>query len=182
MFGDAVHPTHAARPAGCWAPKDTKVVIEQTSGRERLNIHGAIDLETGKTRMLDVLTVNGESTIALLAAIEAMYPCKRKIHLFLDNAPYHHAIMVREWLKRPDCRIMLHFIPVACPHLDPIERLWGLMHKNITHNKCYAKYTDFAAAILSFLRKDVPNNWRTYCDAVTDNFRIISTKEFRVIN
>ena len=30
MFGDAVHPTHAARPAGCWAPKDTKVVIEQT--------------------------------------------------------------------------------------------------------------------------------------------------------
>ena len=78
MFGDAVHPTHAARPAGCWAPKDTKVVIEQTSGRERLNIHGAIDLETGKTRMLDVLTVNGESTIALLAAIEAMYPCKRK--------------------------------------------------------------------------------------------------------
>ena len=87
MFGDAVHPTHAARPAGCWAPKDTKVVIEQTSGRERLNIHGAIDLETGKTRMLDVLTVNGESTIALLAAIEAMYPCKRrKIHLFLDNA------------------------------------------------------------------------------------------------
>ena len=46
-------------PAGCWAPKDTKVVIEQTSGRERLNIHGAIDLETGKTRMLDVLTVNG---------------------------------------------------------------------------------------------------------------------------
>ena len=23
-----------------------------------------------------------------------------------------------------------------CPHLDPIERLWGLMHRNVTHNRC----------------------------------------------
>lgn len=181
LFGDAVHPTHAARPAGCWAPKDTKVVIEQTSGRERLNIHGAIDLETGQTRMLDVPTVDGASTIALLAAIEAMYPRKRKIHVFLDNAPYHHAIIVRQWLKRQDCRIALHFIPTYCPHLDPIERLWGLMHRNITHNKCYAKFKDFSKAILNFLRKDVPKNWRNYCDHVSDNFRVISTKNFRVI-
>ena len=31
MFADAVHPTHAARPTGCWAPKETKVAIDQTS-------------------------------------------------------------------------------------------------------------------------------------------------------
>src|ERR1700745_1385199 len=52
MFADAVHPTHAARAVGCWAPKDIPVAITQSSGRERLNIHGAIDLETGNTRML----------------------------------------------------------------------------------------------------------------------------------
>ena len=51
LFADAVHPTHAARPAGCWAPKPEKLAIEQTSGRQRINIHGAIDLETGRTRM-----------------------------------------------------------------------------------------------------------------------------------
>jgi hypothetical protein len=39
MFMDAVHPTHAARPVGCWAPKDQNLAIEQTSGRERINIH-----------------------------------------------------------------------------------------------------------------------------------------------
>ena len=48
LFADAVHPTHAVRPVGCWAPKDTLVAIEQTSGRQRLNIHGAIDLETAR--------------------------------------------------------------------------------------------------------------------------------------
>src|ERR1700684_3354254 len=53
IFVDAVHPTHAARPVGCWAPKEQKLAIEQTSGRERINIRGAIDLETGQTRMLE---------------------------------------------------------------------------------------------------------------------------------
>jgi transposase len=36
LFADAVHPTHEVRPAGCWAPKDAKVALEQTSGRQRL--------------------------------------------------------------------------------------------------------------------------------------------------
>jgi hypothetical protein len=34
-----------------------------------LNSHVAIDLETGNTRMLDVLVVNAASTIMLLMAI-----------------------------------------------------------------------------------------------------------------
>ena len=181
LFADAVHPTHAARPVGCWAPKDVPVAIAQSSGRERVNIHGAIDLETGQTRMLDMLSVDAMSTIMLLVAIEAMYPGKRLIHLFLDNARYHHAKLVQEWLARPGCRIILHFIPTYCPHLNPIERLWGLMHRNITHNRCHANYRDFCTAVLTFLRHEVPRNWKTYCDQVSDNFRIINPKDFRVI-
>jgi transposase len=57
------------------------------------------------------------------------------IHVFLDNARYHHAKLVQQWLARPGCRIKLHFIPSYCPHLNPIERLWGLMHRNVTHNQ-----------------------------------------------
>ncbi len=181
LFGDAVHPTHAVRPVGCWAPEETPIVVEQNSGRDRLNIHGAIDLETGKSCMLDVLTVDAVSTIALLSAIETLYPKKRRIHLFVDNARYHHAKMVQEWLARPEGRVVLHFVPTYCPHLNPIERLWGLMHKNVTHNKCYAKFPDFCAALLGFLRDEVPKNWRIYCNSVADNFRVINPKDFRVL-
>jgi transposase len=117
LFADAVHPTHAARPAGCWAPKQEKIAIEQTSGRERINIHGAIDLATGQTRMIEVVTVNADSTIRLLESIEALFPMLAYIHVFLDNARYHHAKLVQEWLARPGCRIKLHFIPSYCPHL-----------------------------------------------------------------
>lgn len=181
MFADAVHPTHGARPVGCWAPKDVKVAVDQNSGRDRLNIHGAIDLETGKTRMIEVLAANALSTIALLASIEALYPAMRLIHVFLDNARYHHAVAVQEWLNRPGRRIKLHFVPAYCPHLNPIERLWGLMHKNTTHNRCYATYNGFCQAVLHFLRSDVPEKWETFCDSVTDNFRVISPGDFRIL-
>jgi transposase len=137
IFADAVHPTRAVRPARCWAPKEVPVAVEQTSGRDRLNIHGAIDLETGQTIMKDALTVDASSTILLLMAIEAMYPAMRLIHIFLDNARYHHAKLVQAWLAQPGRRIKLHFIPAYCPHLNPIERLWRLMHRHTTHNKCY---------------------------------------------
>jgi transposase len=181
LFADAVHPTHAARPVGCWAPKGENLAIEQTSGRDRINIHGAINLESGETRMIDVQTVDAASTIALLEALEAIYPLMMLIHVFLDNARYHHAKLVQEWLARPGCRIRLHFIPSYCPHLNPIERLWGVMHRNVTHNKCYTTLAQFADATLSFLRHTVPRNWATMRDSVTDNFRIIRPADFRVL-
>jgi transposase len=181
VFGDAVHPTHAARPAGCWAPKDQKLAIEQTSGRQRINIHGAVNLETGETRMIEALTVDALSTIQLLQALEALYPLMTVIHVFLDNAAYHHAKIVREWLAQPGRRIKLHFVPAYCPHLNPIERLWGLMHKHLTHNKTYATCREFADATLGFLRENIARNWDEFSDVVSDNFRVIKPKDFRVV-
>jgi transposase len=181
VFADAAHPTHEVRPAGCWSPKDTRIAFEGTSGRQRLNIHGAVDLETGSTRMIEAITIDATSTIALLMAIVSMYPTKRLIHVFLDNARYHHAVLVKEWLARPGCRIKLHFVPSYCPHLNPIERLWGLMHQHVTHNCCYATYNDFCRSVLNFLRKEVPKNWAIFCDSVTDNFRVINPADFRVL-
>ena len=80
-----------------------------------------------------------------------MYPLLVLIHVFLDNARYHHAKIVQEWLAQPGRRVTLHFIPAYCPHLNPIERLWGLMP-----NKTYATYREFAEVALDFLRKKSP--------------------------
>ncbi len=181
VFVDAVHPTHQVRAVGCWAPKDEAIAINPSSGRERLNIHGAIDLETGKTQMLDVPVVDANSTILLLMAILSAYPSMRMIHVFLDNARYHHALLVRQWLAQEGRRITLHFIPTYSPHLNPIERLWGVMHKNVTHNRCYPTFGDFKVSVITFLTQDVPRNWQALCDSVTDNFRIINPSDFRVL-
>ena len=44
----------------------------------------------------------------------------RLIHVFVDNASYHKADIVKSGLRRPR-KIVLHFLPPYCPHLDPIN-------------------------------------------------------------
>jgi len=181
MFIDAVHPVYGAKPVGCWAPRGVAVAVEQTTGREHLNIHGAIDLETGTTQMLLVDRVDTQSTLALLAAIERSFPRQRRIHVIADRARCHRSAPIWEWLRRPGCRIRLHLLPPYCPHLNPIERLWGAIHKAITHNRCSKSFRAFQVEILTFLRKTVPQNWATFCDTITDNFRVKEPAQFRIL-
>ena len=35
--------------------------------------------------------------------------------------------------------------------------------------------------MLNFLPDDVPRNWHIYFDEVTDNFRVIDAKKYRII-
>jgi len=56
-----------------------------------------------------------------------------------------------------------------------------VMHKNITHNKCHDTRGEFAEAALNFLRVEVPRRWAEFRNSVTDNFRIIALKEFRLL-
>src|SRR5208283_742821 len=171
VYVDAVHPTHQAKPAGRWLPRGQRCAIDVTSGRERLNLHGAIDLETGLTRIKEVQTVDAQSSIDLFASLERAYSTMSRIHVFLDNARYHHARAVQDWLQQPGRRIVLHFVPPYCPHLNPIERLWKVMHENVTHNRRYAKFRDFAEAVLGFLRETVPRRFDEFSSTITDNFR-----------
>jgi hypothetical protein len=55
------------------------------------------------------------------------------------------------------------------------------MHKHITHNRCHETFADFKNAILTFLREEVPRKWAVYCDEVSDNFSVISPKDFRIL-
>ena len=108
-------------------------------------------------------------------------PGKRRIHVIADNARYHHARVVRQWLERPDCRITLVFLPAYAPHLNAIERSWAVMHREVTHNKFHASFSHFVEAIFDFFRRRMPQEWTKWRDTVTNKFTIISHKEFRVL-
>jgi len=45
--------------------------------------------------MIEVETVDTASTIRLLRSIKMLYPTLALIHVFLDNARYHHAKLVQ---------------------------------------------------------------------------------------
>jgi len=103
-------------------PRRPIVAVKQSGGRDRLNIHGAIDLQTSQPIIGDVWKVDHVSTIMLLIAIEVTFPAKQLLHALLNNARYHQATLVQERLATQGCRIRLHFVPTWCPHLNPIDR------------------------------------------------------------
>jgi transposase len=112
------------------------------------------------------------SAAQLLAKIEARNPLSRIIYVIWDNAAYHKGPDVREFLKRPDCRIRLIQLPPYCPHLNPIERLWAVMHQYVTHNHYYPTQKQFA---------DLSNEWQTFRDQVSDNFRVVIHEKCRIM-
>ena len=88
-FADAVHPEYQSKPAFGWVKKGTNPTLKTTSGQARVNIHGALNLETFDTPFVAPSTVDGVSAVQLLAKIEARNHDKRIIHVVWDNAVYH---------------------------------------------------------------------------------------------
>ena len=180
-FADAVHPEYQTKPAYGWVKTGSKPAVTTTAGRGRVNIHGALNLETFDAPFVEPATVDGTSAAQLLAKIEARNPDKRLIHVIWDNAAYHKGPDVREFLTRPDCRIHLIQLPPYCPHLNPIERLWAVMHQCVTRNRHYPTQKQFADAILRFFRETLPKEWNTFRDQVSDSFRVVTHEKFRVL-
>jgi hypothetical protein len=55
------------------------------------------------------------------------------------------------------------------------------MHENVTHNKTYPTFRVFAEAVLGFRRKTVPQRFDEFPSTISDNFRVIDPKDFRIL-
>jgi hypothetical protein len=132
---DAVHPEYQSEPAFGWVKKNTNPKLKTTAGRARVNINCALNLEIFDTPFVTPITVDGVSAVQFLATIEDRSQDKRIIHVIWYNAAYHKGPDVRAFLSRKNCHIHLIQRPPYCPHLNPIERLWAMMHQYVTYNR-----------------------------------------------
>ncbi len=180
-FADAVHPEYQSKPTFGWVKAGSNPAVLSTPGRGRVNIYGAVNLETFDTLFVEPTTVDGGRAAQLLAEIEKRNPDKRVIHVIWDNAAYHKGSDVRAFLARTSCRIHLIQLPPYCPHLNPIEPLWAVLHQHVTHNRYYRSQKLFAKVILAFMRETIPREWKNFRDTVSDNFRVIKHENFRVL-
>ena len=79
MHLDAVHPEYQSRLAHGWFQKGQKVAIKTTSGRKRLNLHAAFNLENRALSIIKADTINAMSFRKLLEKIEEDNPKASKI-------------------------------------------------------------------------------------------------------
>jgi len=120
-FIDGVHPTHNVQPAYGWIKRGIRKELPANTGRSRINLSGALDILSHNIVIQEDETLNAASTIRFFQKIEEAYPCKNKIHVFCDNAPYYRNQAVRQYLEAS--KVSLHFLPPYSPNLNPIERL-----------------------------------------------------------
>ena len=108
-------------------------------------------------------------------------PKVSKIYLIADNASYHRDKKLKQWLNSPKRCVKLIFLPPYAPHLNAIERFWGLMHEWVNHNNYYDTFEALMNKIFEFFEENLPENWETFRNAITDNFWVFSTKQYKII-
>ena len=171
-FLDATHPQHNTKPTYGWILKGKKndKYIKTNTGRERLNLNGALNFEEKTAIVLEEKTINAQAVINLLDAI-AEKQKKGKVYLILDNAKYHHALLVRRWrLHHP--RFIFLFLPSYSPNLNLIERLWRFFHQKVTNNKYFETFKEFRRTSLEFF-KNLKQYETELSTLMTDNFQLL---------
>ena len=95
------------------------------------------------------------STIILLTAIEARYPghaVRPRLSGQCPLSPRETGPGLAGETRLPD---QAAFRPGLLSASQSNRTTMGLMHRHITHNKCYATFREFSTATLTFLRDDV---------------------------
>jgi transposase len=125
-FGDGCHPQFNSIPAFGWMRRGVEKELKSNCGRERVNINGAVDIDTLETVTDFTDSINSQSTMRLFDKLEAKHPDAKVIHIIVDNATYYKSVLVKEYLETS--RIKIHFLPGYSPNLNLIERLWKFFH------------------------------------------------------
>jgi transposase len=149
LFMDAVH--FILEPFICALWCIARLFIKASSGRNRINILGAVNAITKEVITLYNTTfISAETIVSFLLQLRQHYgglPLK----IVLDNARYQHCKLVEETAKQ--LNITLLFLPSYSPNLNIIERLWKFAKKTILYAKYYESPAKFHQAIIDFFQR-----------------------------
>ena len=170
-FMDGVHPMHNSQPAFGWFKKGKEQAIKSNTGRQRLNINGAYDIEEHKAIIREDEKINAQSTIALFEQLLKEQPLAM-IYIILDNARYYRSQLVKQFLEK-NTRIKLMYLPPYSPNLNIIERLWKYFKKKTTYNSYYEKFAVFKEKCMSFF-ENIDQYRYELKTLMVDNFQLMN--------
>lgn len=143
LFGDSMHCVMGVFLCFLWSFK--RLFIRTSSGRQRINVVGAVNAITKKISiMTNTDTVNGLTIMAFLTHLRGIY-LVLPIYIILDNARYQHCKAVVAFAAT--LNIHLVFLPTYSPNLNIIERLWKWTKKKCLYAKYYENFADFSTNI-----------------------------------
>lgn len=176
-FVDAAHPHHNTRPGYGWIYVGEEKEIRSNTGRERVNLNGAIALPDENNLEFEILvveepTINDEAMIRLMEDLKEKQP-RGKIHIIQDNARYNYSYLMQTYVELNKERIEVHFLPAYSPNLNIIERLWKFYYKKVVQNEYYENIKLFRGATHTFFENAATVCKKELSTLLTDNFQVI---------
>jgi hypothetical protein len=146
-FLDASHPQYNNMPFYGWIYKGEVKTIKTNTGRGRLNLNGALNLEDMEITVLAEDTINTHAMMRLILTLEEKQKIG-EIYLIVDNASYNHSYELALFLQDHP-RVHLLYLPACSPNLNIIERLWKFFHEK-HRDRYFEQFKEFEQAALSF--------------------------------
>jgi len=123
----------------------SRIFIPAASGRQRINVLGALDPITKEIIKIVNRTYVTSTTVCDLLRVIAKKHEGRVITIVLDNARYQRCKLVMETAAA--LHIELLFLPAYSPNLNLIERLWRYVKKECLYSKYYKTANEFEESI-----------------------------------
>ena len=131
-----------------WVPPENKdPILLHAPTRKSIACFGAVSWRTGKfvRRMCKVF--NAETFQGFLRQLLRHRTPRRRMILVLDNARYHHAVLLAPFLREHAPHLHLLFLPPYSPQLASIERVWKLTRRLATHNRYFPTLEEVLEAV-----------------------------------
>jgi transposase len=174
-FTDSVHPQHQTELTYGWIAKGERKEVATTAYQKRLNFIGGVSLNGHRFTYHQADRIDANSICDFLWKLRQANPGKYFVHVIWDNARPHKNDQVDEFAK--ELGIKLHYLPPYSPNLNPVERIWKLMHEKVRYNKYYEKFSEFTEATLDFF-KTIGRKKNILRERITDNFQILHSPMF----
>jgi len=127
-------------------------LIPTTGQRNTQKVFGAVEIRRPCAHfILGEAMFGGPSYVAFLGTLADAYP-GREVYLIHDNAPYHEATEVHDWLTQQRGRFHVISLPKYSPELNAQERIWHHVRVKATHNRYYPTKAEFVSVLGGTLR------------------------------
>ena len=143
-----------------WVPPEQKdPVVLHAPTRKSTAYFGGVRVGDGSFVCCQFDLFDSASFKIFLQHLLRMRRSGKKALVILDNARYHHAEDLNQWLELHRDKIELFFLPPYSPELNPIERVWKLTRRLCTHNQYFKELEDLVKVVeKQFVSWNKPND------------------------
>lgn len=122
-----------------WARRGKPARVPSAGDDKKAAVFGAWSFATDRFSWRISERKNSQEFLTFLEQFLAQKPAEQQLLMVMDNAGYHRAKRIKEFLGENEGRLEVFWLPPYSPELNLIERVWEYLKENVTNNYFFGK-------------------------------------------